>query len=249
VSFSLLSRSNSKIVKGEAYGYMTFILHLAPGNISGYEVCAKRSAGCTLACLNKAGHGGMFKPGETTNVVQKARIRRTRFFFENRVAFMEQLYAEITRAIKLARKKGMIAVFRLNGTSDLRWSKYTLNGKNIFEHFPDTQFYDYTAIINKAELLIPNYHLTFSAKEDNDKDVTKAISLGMNVAVVFDLKKRQEFPKEYLGLPVVSFDNSDLRFLDPKGVVGGLYLKGNSVIKNFARSNGFAKKVISIASI
>ena len=82
--FKLLSTSNTKVIKGEGRGYKTYILHLAPADLSGYEVCAKRTAGCTSGCLNKAGHGGMFKQGETTNKVQQARIRRTRYFFENR---------------------------------------------------------------------------------------------------------------------------------------------------------------------
>jgi len=45
----------------------------------------KRTAGCTAACLNTAGRGGMFKKGETTNIIQQARIRKTKMFFENRI--------------------------------------------------------------------------------------------------------------------------------------------------------------------
>ena len=119
--FKLLSTSNTKVIKGEGRGYKTFILHLAPADLSGHEVCPKRTAGCTAACLNTSGHGGMFKPGATTNPVQEARKRRTRLFFENRAQFMADLKADIQRAIRYSQKRDLTPVFRLNGTSDLSW--------------------------------------------------------------------------------------------------------------------------------
>ena len=225
----LLSTANPKVLKGQSAGYNTFILHLAPANLSGYETCAKRTAGCTAACLNTAGHGGMFKKGETTNVVQEARKTRTRLFFENRSVFFEQLVREIKNAIKLSAKQGMIPVFRLNGTSDLAWEKYeVVEGKNIFQLFPEVQFYDYTKILGRKVAHIPNYHLTFSAADGNDADVLKAIAQGMNVATVFGLKKTEPMPETYNGRVVFNGDESDLRFLDPKGVVVGLYAKGRA---------------------
>lgn len=80
--------SNAKTVKGQKKGYMTAIMYLAPYNLSGYNVCPKASPGCIAACLNTAGRGAM-------NSVQKARIAKTKFFFENRTQFMSQLWAEI----------------------------------------------------------------------------------------------------------------------------------------------------------
>jgi len=225
----LLSTANPKVLKGQSQGYNTFILHLSPANVSGYETCPKRTAGCTAACLNTAGHGGMFKKGETTNIVQEARKTRTRLFFENRAAFFEQLVREIKNAIKLSAKSGMTPVFRLNGTSDLAWEKYEVaDGKNIFQLFPDVQFYDYTKILGRKVAHIPNYHLTFSAADGNDADVLKAIQQGMNVATVFGLKKTEPMPQSYNGRTVFNGDESDLRFLDPKGVVVGLYAKGRA---------------------
>ena len=55
----LLSTANPKIQKGTKLGYLSFILHLAPADLSGKETCPKRTAGCTAACLNTAGRGGM----------------------------------------------------------------------------------------------------------------------------------------------------------------------------------------------
>ena len=209
--FKLLSTSNTKIIKGQGRGYMSFILHLAPADLSGYEVCPKRTAGCTHGCLNKSGHGGMFKPGETTNVVQRARIRRTRHLFENRQQFLIDLVDDIRRAVKKAARKGLIPVIRLNGTSDLSWEKY-----NIIQQFPTVQFYDYTKVLGRKISHLPNYHLTFSRAEDNDADVQRALAQGMNVAQVYD-----DIP-----YGVYSADQDDLRFLDPAVGIIGLKAKG-----------------------
>ena len=229
----LLSTGNPKILKGMAQGYNTYILHLAPANVSGYETCPKRTAGCTAACLNTAGRGGMFKRGETTNVIQEARKRKTRMFFENRVEFMRLLVADIELAIKQSAKLNLIPVFRLNGTSDLAFEKFEVvrNGqlfRNVFAAFPEIQFYDYTKILGRKVAHIANYHLTFSAADGNDADVAKALAMGMNVATVFGIKKTEPMPETYNGVAVFNGDDSDLRFLDPKGVVVGLYAKGKA---------------------
>jgi hypothetical protein len=226
----LLSTGNPKIIKGMKQGYNTYILHLAPANLSGHETCPKRTAGCTSACLNTAGRGGMFKKGETTNTIQKARIRKTQLFFSNRDEFFHQLINDIELAIKQSARLGLTPVFRLNGTSDLSFEKYSImgTGKNIFQLFPQVQFYDYTKILGRKVAHIDNYHLTFSAADGNDADVLGAIAQGYNVATVFGMKKTQPMPETYNGRPVFNGDESDLRFLDPKGVIVGLYAKGKA---------------------
>ena len=229
----LLSTGNPKVLKGMSQGYNTYILHLAPANLSGYETCAKRTLGCTDACLNLAGRGGMFKRGENTNVIQQARIRKTKMFFENRVEFMTTLVKDIELAIKQSKKMDLVPVFRLNGTSDLAWEKYEVvrNGqlfRNIFTAFPEVQFYDYTKILGRKIKEYSNYQLTFSAADGNDSDVLRAMNEGLNVAVVFGIKKTLPMPVDYLNRPVFNGDESDLRFLDPKGVIVGLYAKGKA---------------------
>ena len=230
---NLLTVGNPKVLKGMSQGYMTYILHLAPADLSGYETCPKRTAGCTAACLNTAGRGGMFKKGENTNVIQKARIRKTKMFFEDRITFMNLLVKDIELAIKQCIKKGLIPVFRMNGTSDLAFEKYEVLRKgqsytNIFTAFSEVTFYDYTKILGRKIKNISNYSLTFSAADGNDADVYRAISEGYNVATVFGLKKTEAMPKTYMGRIVFNGDESDLRFLDPKNVVVGLYAKGKA---------------------
>lgn len=223
MALTLLSVGNPKTLKGQSMGYMTFILHLAPAEESGViNTCPKSTAGCRKGCLNKAGQGGMFKAGETTNNVQRARVRKTVWFARDRASFMETLADDIESAIRTAAKKGFVPVFRLNGTSDLSWEKYPVrDAKNIFELFPDVVFYDYTKVLGRRVKSIANYSLTFSRAEDNDADVDKAIAQGLNIAAVFD-----RVPTDYLTLPVIDGDESDLRFLDAKGVIVGLTAKG-----------------------
>lgn len=218
--FKLLSTGNPKTLKGQAQGYMTYILHLSPYTVAGAgNVCPKATPGCIAACLNTAGRGGMFKPGGT-NTIQEARKRKTRWFFEDRNTFMIQLAADIRKAVKQAHNKGLTPVFRLNGTSDLSWEKYTVGGTgmNIFELFPLVQFYDYTKVLGRKVSQYKNYHLTFSRAESNDADVRRAIAEGMNVAAVYDTIPEGMY----------SADEHDLRFLDPKVGMIALKAKGRA---------------------
>lgn len=230
----LLSTANPKIQKGARLGYLSFILHLAPADLSGRETCPKRTAGCSAACLNTAGRGGMFKKGESTNMIQEARIRKTQMYFEQRDAFLAQLRKDIVLGIKQAARLGLTPVFRLNGTSDLSVEKW-----GIIEQFPTVQFYDYTKVLGRKVSHLSNYHLTFSAADGNDADVARAITQGMNVAAVFDA-----LPDSYMGRPVIDADEHDLRFLDPAGAVAGLKAKGRAK----KDTTGFVRRVIPVAA-
>ena len=217
--FKLLSTANPKIQKGTERGYLSFILHLAPSTLSGHNTCPKATKGCIAACLNTAGRGGMFKRGETTNVIQKARIRKTNYFYNDRAGFMFDLMQDIKKGIRLSNKLGLEPVFRLNGTSDLSWEKYDmLPGMNVFEVFAGIQFYDYTKVLGRKVKHIENYHLTFSKADGNDSDVAEALFQGMSVVAVYDA----------IPAGVPSADETDLRFLDPKGVMLGLKAKGRA---------------------
>lgn len=236
----LLTVGNPKLMKGEKKGYLSFILHLAPSKLSGYNTCPSASKGCAAACLNTAGRGGLFPS------IQEARIRKTRWFFESRDTFMAQLVKDVAAGIKSAERKGFIPVFRLNGTSDIRWENIpvwvtrkawgqlplTTKYPNIMSAFPSVQFYDYTKLANRVNIPT-NYHLTFSRSEINGHLLP---TIGHNIAVVFDVSKGKPLPTEYIGRPVVDGDETDLRFLDGTGVIVGLRGKGKA--KN-GDHNGF----------
>ena len=230
---NLLSVGNPKTLKGMKQGYNTYILHLAPASLSGHNTCPKATPGCISACLNTAGRGGMFKRGEFTNTIQKARIRKTQLFYDNRDEFMSLLVKDINLAIKQSARMGLTPVIRLNGTSDISWEKYpvkmgNVTYSNIFAAFGFVTFYDYSKVLGRKVNHISNYSLTFSAADGNDNDVREAIKQGYNIAVVFGIKKTLPMPEFYNGLPVYNGDESDLRFLDPKGHIVGLYAKGKA---------------------
>ena len=214
----LLTTQNYKTSKGEKLGILTGILYLAPAKISGFEVCPMRSEGCTKSCLYTAGMGAFSN-------VQKARIDKTKQFFENRGEFLAQLRKDIQALERKAKKEGMIPAVRLNGTSDINWLT-----TDIFDDFPHIQFYDYTKVYNRFEKNIPaNYHLTFSKSEANEAECIKALKLGQNCAIVFNTKKGEALPEHWNGFPVYDGDDTDARFLDPRGgYVIGLRAKGQA---------------------
>lgn len=208
----LLTTNNYKTTKGEKLGVLTGILYLAPAKISGHEVCPKRSEGCTAACLYTAGHGAF-------STVQQARINKTKMFFEDRENFMSQLRKDIKALVKKAIKQNMKPAIRLNGTSDIEWTRF-----GIMDEFPDVQFYDYTKVLTRLKKDIPkNYNITFSRSESNEQECREALELGFNIAAVF-----KTLPETYLGKPVINGDDTDVRFEDPRGVVIGLTAKGKA---------------------
>jgi len=229
---------NPKTKKGRERGYSTAIMHLAPADMAGFNVCQYATQGCRAACLNTSGHGGIGLTTRGTNEVQEARIARTLTFRHHRGHFNRLLVRNIESHVRRARKNGLTPVVRLNGTSDLPWERLKVGpaGETVLELFPTIQFYDYTknpkrAIAWARGEMPSNYHLTFSRAESNHADVEDVLAAGGNVAVVFNVCKctktcHCELPADFNGYPVVDGDIDDLRFLDPKGVIVGLHAKG-----------------------
>jgi hypothetical protein len=208
-----LLATNTKLEKGSKLDWQTRGLSLAPANISGKQLCPHRSAGCEAACLNTSGMG-------VFSNVQEARINKSKFLIERRAEFLAQLEKELQNLNKQAGTGKKIAV-RLNVLSDLPWHNLIDMSK-----FQNLRFYDYTPNVKRMIQFLhgelpANYHLTFSRKENNQALVELVAKMGGNVAVVFD-----KLPETYLGKPVVDGDATDLRFLDPKGVIVGLKAKG-----------------------
>jgi len=236
---TLLTTNNHKTIKGEKLGYITYIMYLSPHkqNSKGINLCSHASAGCSSACLFKSGFGGMY------NSVQMARKNKTEWFLSNRNEFMLTLVKEISKAVIKHKDKAILTI-RLNGTSDIRFEKIKVqDNKNIFELFPDVQFYDYTKNPKRFNELPSNYHLTFSRSETNDIDAMKLLKQGYNVAMVFN-----KVPTEYNGYKVIVGDETDLRFLDERGVIVGLKYKfntgkGSEINNRDAFVNGFAINV------
>jgi hypothetical protein len=230
---NLLSTNNAKTIKGNIKGFTTYIMYLAPftQNSKGINLCSHASEGCVNACLFGSGAARF-------EAVQNGKINKTEYFLADREKFLTQLVNELTRIEKLhdaiigdeligANDKVIrykkFAV-RLNGTSDISFEKFKIkDGKNIFELFPNIQFYDYTKNHLRFDRIthLSNYHLTFSRSETNEAKALEIANKGYNVAAVF----LKELPTTYKGIEVVNGDETDLTFLQPKGTILGLKFK------------------------
>ena len=248
-AMKLFTVMNPKMLKGRKKGYMPIVLMLAPAYLSGWEVCPFRSPGCTRACLNTAGHGGIVKGGavspeqviEISNRVQNARLHRTNWLFSKTrtpytdapnmpVDFGDAMVKDINRLLAWCLKHNLTPCVRLNGTSDLRWENMIVPPRqNIFTIFPDTQFYDYTKQPWRNRKNIPtNYHLTYSLTEQpiSGRRMKEYFNAGINTAVVFQVARNRPLPSIYASRRVIDGDEYDMRFLDPRGIIVGLRAKG-----------------------
>lgn len=247
---NLFCFNNAKTSKGEAFGWRTAILYLAPASLSGENLCKFSTAECRLLCLNTAGMAGVFKN------IQESRIRKTKWMINHPAEFWEQVDREITnhenythrQQTRLKRK--FRPCVRLNGTSDV----WTRDMETIMHRHPDTQFYDYTKDMDRMRMFMRgelplNYHLTYSfsgTKQSQDFSDT-VLQNGFNVAVVYGIKRGGKLPDYWRGCyRVIDGDKTDLRFLDAvvdqnvvkyyqdhsandEGVVIGLRAKGKAV--------------------
>jgi hypothetical protein len=143
--------------------------------------------------------------------------------FADRAGFLADLRRDIVALVAKAKRENLIPCVRLNGTSDLGWEGLA---RDIMQEFAEVQFYDYTKVLSRmvryCDGRLPlNYHLTFSRSESNWADCLTVLNAGGNVAAVFEA-----LPESFAGFRVVAGDESDLRFLDARGVIVGLSAKG-----------------------
>ena len=222
-TYKLLSSSSPKIDKSNKIQdkYFSRIMYLAPHNLADNKrtVCPYSTiAKCHEPCLNTAGLGGVYSS------IQKARIRKTLMFLDDKGTFMAELFKDIFKFQKECEDLGKLPALRLNGTSDIQWETIKIKNKNIFDYFPDVLFYDYTKIPTRKVEGIDNYHLTWSYSEAHKKYSELFDKVPYNKAVVF----RKELPSMFKGLKVIDGDAHDMRFLDEPNVVVGLKAKGKA---------------------
>lgn len=259
--------SNAKTIKGQPHGYMTAVMYLAPFKSAGINVCPMAElAGCVAGCLNTAGRGGIakdrarFNPHGVElpdNAIQRARIKRTRLFADDRAAFLTQLVTEIAAFVRKAERKGLTPCVRLNGTSDIRWENerfvWRTDGRKpfaqiadrhttpdqvtVFDLFPDLVFYDYTKLPNRFERELPaNYHLSLSYSEASERYKEMCIKAHNEhraslIFVVRDAATKARCLTENIvnrDMFLVDGDEHDLRFLDAPGSLVYLKAKGSA---------------------
>lgn len=225
----MLTTQSAKTVKGEALGFLTGVLYLAPATLADATktVCPWASNGCSEACLFSAGRGQF-------DNIRQARIAKTKAFWADPKGFVEDLAESIEAVIRKAGRENLIPCIRLNGTSDLPWE--SLGGQagvSLMARFPEVQFYDYTKNPNRVRAWLAgrmpaNYYLTFSRSETNGETALTLLRAGANVAVVFSTHKDGKLPSKWAGRRVIDGDLHDLRFLDKAGSVVGLRAKGEA---------------------
>jgi len=237
-NYALLSQGSTKINKSNTIQdeYFSRILYLAPDDLADGKrtVCPyAKVAKCSNPCLNTSGMGKFSN-------VQQARIRKTLMFLNETEKFFDLLIKDIDKFVKECDKLGKKPALRLNGTSDIQWETIEVEDfKNIFEMYPDIQFYDYTKIPTRRIDNIPNYHLTWSYSQANDKYASLFEKVPYNKAVVFF----DALPSMFKGLKVIDGDKHDMRFLDKTNSVVGLLAKG----KAKQDDTGFVIKSLQVA--
>ena len=231
----LKSQKNSK--------QYTYIIYLAPAKQSGYNVCPNASKECIMGCLATSGHAGMELQAGTDRI-KNARIKKPKLFFEHNEFFMEWVITEIKKAKLKAEKDGFYFSVRLNGTSDIDWQNAKFKGYNLFEIFPETNFYDYTKNVKKYINKPENYHLTFSYTGRNWDKCKVLLEQGNNVAIVFNVRKETDIPAMYKGYKVINGDLTDYRIADGNGVIVGLKWKriGNKDVEANVLNSCFVVK-------
>ena len=247
MKYNLLSdgKVNHKIKKNIKLGYNTYSLNFAHSDLSGFNVCpianklteqenSPKKSNCSSCCVGYNGFASIH------NSVMESRIKKTLSYFLDRKSFLNQLIYEIGKAIKESNKKGLKPSFRLNAYSDIKWEReYITDNKNIFQLFPDVDFYDYTKLSNRNTPV--NYQLTYS-HYGKFTDTSKALNNGLNVAIVFE--KLPEYikinGKKYT---VINGDETDLRIdekINGDNVIVGLKFKGSKKKLQDAIMEGFA---------
>ncbi len=177
---------------------------------------------CRTACLTESGHNRI---DVKKNNINKARIKKTKLFFEHREFFMSWLVTEITKAKIDAHMKGYQFSVRINGTSDISLESFKLGRKNILQMFPLIPFYDYTKVSKRFDMLnkYDNYDLTYSFSGHNMLHCLDLLSKQKGrVAMVFEGKV---LPKTFMGYDVIDGDAYDMRYYDEQGVIVGLKFK------------------------
>jgi len=216
--------------KAGLYGELTYSLYLAPAKTSGYEVCPGRTFECTGVCLNESGMNTMVR-NDKGDVINDSRITKTKLFFEHREFFMKWMIAEIKAAQRLAIRMTYAFSIRINNTSDISPEEFQLNGINLLQMFPEVQFYDYTKVKDRIDLMTkyPNYDITYSYTGYNLTECQKMLLNKIKVAVVFKL-----VPENFMGYKVIDGDKYDMRYRDEAVVIGLKYKRvRNKLNPNF----------------
>ncbi len=210
----LLSSANDKQIEGVGYVNSNLVLTPRATGRSGLNLCPNATKGCSASCF--ADYDRMAWP-----LNKRIAVARTMLLASDPDAFFSMLTSDLRRLERLAEKKGLVAVCRLNVVSDV---PFETRFPALFTSFPCVQFMDYTKNVKRILGDLPkNYQITFSRSESNGADCLRVLEAGKNISVVF---RKPPFPAKFWGYPVIDGDVHDFRFLDPTPCVVALKAKG-----------------------
>ena len=219
--------SNPKTAKSLPFGYLTASLSLAPHDLAGGgTICPYSTPGCREVCIYEQGRGRMRRTKE-------ARIAKPQRFLHDPIEFINrELVPDIATLCRKAERLGVAPAVRLNCTSDIAWEKYR---EHLMDDFGNVQFYDYTKNPYRVfkhfdgDKMPKNYHLTFSASEENLDWSLTLLGLGCTVALVTEQHYGVDSPlKHWYTHPTRDGDQHDLTFLHKPGSVLLLSPKGDA---------------------
>jgi len=233
----LLSTKNSKLNKAltaiSDRKVLAAGLFLLPANVSGHNLCPEAGS-CAKTCVML--HAGHF----ATETVRGAQKHRTDLYLTDRIQFDDQLYSELEKLERKAKRQDAQLYVRLNGSSDQDFSRFALS-------FPGIAFYDYTKRRDIVRRILSaswpaNYSVCYSWSERAQPELAQEyLDHGHTVSVVFDTAYNAQH-KVYGALPelwrvpqtdrrtyrVIDGDVHDLRHpdFDGRGRIVGLRFKG-----------------------
>jgi hypothetical protein len=236
-----VGESSSKLAKSITNGDVdqSFVIYLESGLF-----CPWMTAGCASPKANTKGRSPCLRTSGQLGMktAATAGLRKTLFYIFEEDAFIQQAVEDFRKEIvKLLKAHGLsmlndqrklLVSVRLDGTSDLgkQWQPLRDKLSSAIADLPVTiGFYEYTknwiGTLKRPASEQP-YHITLSRHENTTiEDISKAISLGYNVAVVVDHK--QDKPTTLWGFDCIDGDASDYRPNDAKGKLVLLSAKGN----------------------
>ena len=227
-----------KTQKGRKYGILTKICYLAPAYSGGIKkdgkkvnACPAFTPGCAGGCL------GITTPRNRWKSSRNARRWKSALYFSSPELFRAMVILELRALERKAKRLGLVAACRMDGTSDLGLAQ----GMGLVERFPSIKFYEYTKVESRIIDYAPldNYHLTYSANEkSNSPRVSRtALRKGLSVAVIVPKGTKPNgleanaLQGKVLGnyrrfVYLQNGDDGDSRFLDSPGSLVYLSQKG-----------------------
>jgi hypothetical protein len=201
----------------------------------GDTFCARSVPSCRAACLVGTGLNAGLSTGEAgkprnEGTAYRAKIWRSVMLRRYPAAFLKLVVQGFDIWRKEAATLGIVPFGRLNALSDLPWEAICPDLVRYLSEplgeLPAVNLYDYTKVPGRTpEQQGLNYHLTFSWSGPSVYDeVVEEMDRGRNVAVAFfhpsnraatgKQPARVVWPDGFLGAPVISGDDHDLRPLD-----------------------------------